>query len=145
MFGYSYMFVVQFYYLGMQELIGVLVLDILMFDVVSGQISVMLLVLVNCMWFNVDYVVYLMLYEGQVDLVFVVDVMLLVEICDIESEVIVIQVYVVQCVIVIVVDVVDGDRVLFGKGGSIVVRVDYENLVEGYFYMIWGELMKILG
>ncbi|MTH66275.1 VaFE repeat-containing surface-anchored protein [Paracoccus shanxieyensis] len=143
--GHSYTLVAQLYHLGTQELTGAPVLDTLTPDAASGQTSVMLPVPANRTRFNVDYAVYLTLYEGQVDPASVADATPLAEIRDTESEATVIQVHAVQRVTVTAADAADGDRALPGKGGSIAARVDYENLVEGYPYTIWGELMKTSG
>ncbi|MDT1060229.1 VaFE repeat-containing surface-anchored protein [Paracoccus sp. CPCC 101403] len=95
--------------------------------------------------FNIDYAVYLTLYEGEVDATSMAGARSLAEIRDTKGEATVIQVHAVQRVTVAAADAADGDQSLPGQGGIIRATVDYENLVEGYHYTLWGELLKPSG
>lgn len=95
--------------------------------------------------YNIDYAVYLTLYEGRVDAKNVSAAKPAAEIRDTKSEATVIQVHAVQRISVSAADAKDGDRLLPADGGVIVAAVEYENLVEGYPYTLWGELLKTSG
>lgn len=57
-----------------------------------------------------------------------------------------IQVHSIQRLNVIsAVDAADGDNRIEGEGGQIDVTVGYENMVEGYKYTIWGQLLTESG
>jgi hypothetical protein len=57
-----------------------------------------------------------------------------------------IQVHSIQRVSVISVkDSADGDNRIDGQGGKIDVVVGYENMVEGYAYAIWGQILTPSG
>jgi T-Q ester bond containing domain len=57
-----------------------------------------------------------------------------------------IQVHSIQRVSVISVkDAADGDNRIDGQGGKIEVVVGYENMVEGYAYTIWGQILTPSG
>ncbi len=57
-----------------------------------------------------------------------------------------IQVHSIQRVSVISVkDAADGDNRIDGQGGKIEVIVGYENMVEGYAYTIWGQILTPSG
>lgn len=57
-----------------------------------------------------------------------------------------IQVHSIQRIkIVSVADARDGDLSLDGQGGEIIVKLRYENMVEGYKYTIWGQLLTPSG
>lgn len=111
----------------------------------SGKTSFTFAVPQNRTPYNIDYAVYLTLYEGKVDAATVADAGPVAEIRDSKSEATVLQVHAVQRVSVTARDAADGDRVLPGAGGRIIAEVRYENLVEGYPYTLWGELMKTSG
>ncbi|SMO78308.1 VaFE repeat-containing surface-anchored protein [Paracoccus laeviglucosivorans] len=143
--GQPYTLVAQLYHVGEGKLVGAPTLENLIPDAASGKTSFMLPVPPNRTEFNIDYAVYLTLYEGQVDLAGLATAKPLAEIRDTKSEATVLQVHAVQRVTVTAADSADGDRALPGNGGKITAKVDYENLVEGYPYTIWGELMKPSG
>lgn len=57
-----------------------------------------------------------------------------------------IQVHAIQRVKVISVkDAADGDNRIDGEGGKIDVVVGYENMVEGYSYAVWGQILTPSG
>ena len=57
-----------------------------------------------------------------------------------------IQVHSIQRIkITSVADAQDGDRRIDGQGGKIIVKLRYENMVEGYAYTIWGQLLTPSG
>lgn len=57
-----------------------------------------------------------------------------------------IQVHSIQRIkITSVADANDGDQRLHPKGGKIIVKLRYENMVEGYAYTIWGQLLTPSG
>lgn len=143
--GQDYTLVAQLYNVGTGELTGKPVLAALTPEASEGSTSFMVPVPQNRTRFNIDYAVYLTLYDGAVDEESMHKAVALAEIRDTKSEDTVIQVHAVQRVTVTATDPVDHDRALPGAGGTIVAKVDYENLVEGYHYTLWGELMKPSG
>lgn len=90
--------------------------------------------------FNIDYVTWNLLREAGSDTVLVE---MTGEACDPDRA---IQVHSIQRVSVISVkDAADGDNRIDGQGGKIDVVVGYENMVEGYAYAIWGQILTPSG
>lgn len=143
--GQAYTLVAQLYNVGAKELTGAPAFAELTPEAASGKTSFMFPVPQNRTRFNIDYAVYLTLYEGKVDASNLADAKPVAQIRDLESEATVLQVHAIQRVSVTAKDAADGDHALPGKGGKIVAEVKYENLVEGYPYTLWGELMKTSG
>lgn len=88
---------------------------------------------------------HLTLYRGKVDAANAADAAVVTEIHDEQSPERVIQVHAIQRVEGLGRDAADGDRKLPGEGGVIRATVKHENLVAGYHYTLWGELMKPSG
>lgn len=143
--GQTYTLVAQLFHMGEKQLVGEPAFAKLTPEAASGQTSFLFPVPQNRTRFNIDYAVYLTLYEGKVDASNLAGAKPLAQIRDTESEATVLQVHAIQRVAVTAKDAVDGDRALPGAGGKIVAEVKYENLVEGYAYTLWGELMKTSG
>lgn len=143
--GQTYTLVAQLFHMGEKQLVGEPAFAELTPEAASGQTSFLFPVPQNRTRFNIDYAVYLTLYEGKVDSSNLAAAKPLAQIRDTESEATVLQVHAIQRVAVTAKDAADGDRALPGAGGKIVAEVKYENLVEGYAYTLWGELMKTSG
>lgn len=114
-------------------------------DAPEGTVSVSMPVPANRTRFNIDYASHLTLYEGDVDAGNAENAPVLARIIEDQSADRVIQVHAVQRVSVTAADAADGDRALPADGGTIDATVEYENLVEGYHYTMWGELLKASG
>lgn len=143
--GQPYTLVAQLYDIGRGALVGAPALAALTPEATSGKASFLFPVPQNRTDFNIDYAVYLTLYEGKVDAAGLAGAKPIAQIRDTESEAVVLQVHAVQRVSVTAQDAADGDQRLPGQGGTIRAEVRYENLVEGYPYTLWGELMKTSG
>ena len=114
-------------------------------EAADGSVSIELPVPPNRTDFNIDYLVALKLYDGDVDAASASDATPLVELSDASSIEQTIQVHSIQRLAVTAADAADGDRTLPGEGGVIAATVAYENLVPGYKYTIWGQLMTPSG
>lgn len=114
-------------------------------EAAEGTVSVSLPVPANRTAYNIDYASHVTLYEGEVDAAGAEGAAVLAEIAEHQGTERVIQVHAVQRVRVTAADAADGDRALPPEGGTIVATVEYENLVEGYKYTLWGELLKASG
>ncbi|MFT4014048.1 MAG: VaFE repeat-containing surface-anchored protein [Paracoccus sp. (in: a-proteobacteria)] len=143
--GQTYTLVAQLYHIGDKQVVGAPAFAELTPEAASGKTSFLFPVPQNRTRYNIDYAVYLTLYEGRVDASNLADATPVAQIRDTESEAVVLQVHAIQRVAVTARDAADGDRALPGAGGRIVAEVAYENLVEGYPYTLWGELMKTSG
>lgn len=143
--GQAYTLVAQLYNVGAKEMTGEPAFAELLPEAASGKTSFLFPVPQNRTRFNIDYAVYLTLYDGKVDASNLADAKPIAQIRDTESEASVLQVHAIQRVTVTAKDAVDGDHILPGSGGKILAEVKYENLVEGYAYTLWGELMKTSG
>jgi hypothetical protein len=106
----------------------------------GADLSVMLPVPRNEGDVNIDYVTRNLLREAGTDTV-------LVEITgDASDPDRAIQVHSIQRVSVISVkDAADGDNRIDAQGGKIDVVVGYENMVEGYAYTVWGQILTPSG
>ncbi len=143
--GRTYTLVAQLYHIGEQRLVGEPAFAELTPEAASGKTSLLFPVPQNRTRYNIDYAVYLTLYDGKVDAANLADATPIAQIRDTESAATVVQVHAIQRIAVTAKDAADGDRALPGEGGRIVAEVTYENLVEGYPYTLWGELMKTSG
>lgn len=131
--------------LGSGEAIGAPVFTTFSPDADEGTLSLTMPVPVNRTAFNIDYASHLTLYEGEVDADSAGTAAVLARLDDGTSTERVVQVHAVQRVRVTAADAADGDRALPPEGGTILATVEYENLVEGYHYTLWGELLKASG
>lgn len=143
--GQDYTLAAQLYDVAAGKLIGAPTLAELTPNAAAGRTSFLFPVPQNRTRTNIDYAVYLTLYEGRVEPAGLALAKTVAEIRDTESEDTVIQVHAVQRITATATDAADGDHALPETGGTITAKVDYENLVEGYPYTIWGELMKPSG
>ncbi len=111
----------------------------------EGTLSVELPVPSNRTDTNIDYVVVSRLLEGEVGAEALDGATVLAELNDPESTDRVIQVHAIQSISVTAEDAADGDDALPGEGGTILATVEHVNLVEGYKYTIWGQLLTPSG
>jgi hypothetical protein len=114
-------------------------------DLASGTLSLELPVPQNRTPFNIDYVVALDLLDGEratADLVSAEPLARLEDTSDLSTA---LQVHAIQSISVTAVDAADGDHRMSGQGGVIRATVEHVNLVEGYHYTIWGQLLTPSG
>lgn len=105
----------------------------------SGTVNLELPVPQNRTEFNIDYVVMVHLYKGKDakgDVVAKLD--------DLTNPSQTIQLHAIQGIRVVA-KAADGGQSLPGKGGKIIATANYVNLVEGYPYTIWGQLVTPSG
>ncbi len=114
-------------------------------DAPSGTASIELPVPQNRTDFNIDYVVFVNLYEGEVGAGSVEDATVLATLEDTSNMDQTIQSHAIQAITVTAADAADGDDALPPEGGTILATVDYVNLVEGYKYALWGQLLTPSG
>lgn len=114
-------------------------------EAAEGTLSVELPVPSNRTDTNIDYVVVTRVHEGEVDAAGLEGATALAELNDPESTDRVIQVHAIQSISVTAADAADGDNALPPEGGTIVATVEHVNLVEGYSYTIWGQLLTPSG
>ena len=114
-------------------------------EAADGAVSIELPVPQNRTAFNIDYLVALKLYEGEVDAADAQAATALAQLSDASSVEQTIQVHSIQRLTVTAADAADGDRKLSGEGGIIAAAVKYENLVPGYKYTLWGQLLTPSG
>lgn len=89
--------------------------------------------------FNIDYVVVVHLYKGESTQGAVV-----AKLDDLTTPSQTIQLHAIQGIRVVA-KTADGGQSLPGKGGKIIATVEYVNMVEGYPYTIWGQLLTPSG
>ena len=114
-------------------------------DLASGTLSLELPVPQNRTAFNIDYVVALDLLDGEkaaADLVSAAPLARLEDTSDLSKA---LQVHAIQSISVTAVDAADGDHRMSGQGGTIRATIEHVNLVEGYHYTIWGQLLTPSG
>ena len=114
-------------------------------DAASGTVSVELPVPPNRTEFNIDYVVVLSLHEGEVDAANADAATALARLDDTSNPDQTIQSHAIQAISVTAGDAADGDMKLPPEGGTIKATVEFINLVEGYHYTIWGQLLTPSG
>lgn len=143
--GEEYTLAAQLYHVGEGRAVGEPVFLGFVPAAASGLASVELPVPANRTEYNIDYAVHLTLYKGKVDAQHAAGAAALAEIRDMESPDHVLQVHAIQRIDVTAADAADGDDRLPGEGGVIRASVEHENLVAGYHYTLWGELLKPSG
>ncbi len=111
----------------------------------QGSLSVELPVPPNRTEFNIDYVVVLKLHEGEVGIDGLDAATPLLEASDTTNLDQTIQVHAIQSISVTAADAEDGDNALPPEGGTILATVEHVNLVPGYEYTIWGQLLTPSG
>ena len=114
-------------------------------EAAEGRVSIELPVPQNRTEFNIDYVVVLTLYEGDVDEGRTAGATALAELNDTANLEQTIQVHAIQSISVTAADAADGDHALPADGGTIVATVEHVNLVPGYHYTLWGQLLTPSG
>ena len=143
--GEDHTLAAQLFHVGEGKPVGDPVFAGFVAEAASGQTSVELPVPANRTPYNIDYAVHLTLYKGKVDAGSAADAAAVAQIQDNEGVDHVLQVHAIQRVKVVAADAADGDNRLPGEGGVIRASIAHENLVAGYNYTLWGELMKPSG
>ncbi|UXU73856.1 MULTISPECIES: VaFE repeat-containing surface-anchored protein [unclassified Paracoccus (in: a-proteobacteria)] len=143
--GQDYTLVGQLHHLGDGQDVGAPVYVSFVAESADGVAQLELPVPANRTSFNIDYAVHVTLLKGRVGPDEAADAAELAQIVDNSSPERVIQVHAIQRVKVSASDAADGDQRLDGQGGTIRARIAHENLVPGYSYTLWGELMKPSG
>jgi hypothetical protein len=105
----------------------------------TGSVSLEMAVPQNRTEFNIDYVLLVNLYQGTSAKGTVV-----AKLDDLTNPSQTIQLHAIQSIRVVA-TAADGSRVLPGQGGKINAQVSYLNMVEGYAYTIWGQLLTPSG
>lgn len=129
----------QLYNLTTKSLVGKAVTTTFTPNASDGTVSLELPVPQNRTEFNIDYVVVVKLYKGQAAQGKVV-----AKLDDLKNLSQIIQLHAIQSIRVVA-KAADGGRSLPGNGGKITATVKYVNLVEGYDYTIWGQLLTPSG
>jgi hypothetical protein len=104
-------------------------------EAAEGTVEIELPVPPNRTESNIDYVLVLSLYEGEP----------LAELADLANLDQTIQVHAIQAISVTAADAADGDDALPPEGGTILATVEHVNLVAGYRYTLWGQLLTPSG
>lgn len=143
--GQPYTLAAQLYSLTTEKLIGDVGSVTFTPEAAAGTVSVELPVPQNRTEFNIDYAVVLTLYEGEVDAAAADDTTALAKLDDTANLDQTIQSHAIQSISVTAADAADGDQSLPPEGGTIKATVEYVNLVEGYHYTIWGQLLTPSG
>lgn len=143
--GQPYTLAAQLYSLTTEDVVGDIEAVTFTPDAASGTVSVELPVPQNRTEFNIDYVVLLTLYEGEVDPATADEAEAVAKLDDTTNLDQTIQSHAIQSISVTAADAADGDRMLAPEGGTIRADVEFINLVEGYKYTIWGQLLTPSG
>lgn len=143
--GEDYTLAAQLHHVGEDKPVGEPVLMPFTPEAASGQVSIELPVPANRTEYNIDYAVHLTLYKGQVEAADATDAAAVAQIRDVENTDHVVQVHAIQRIRVTAADAADGDNRLPPEGGVIRATIQHENLVAGYPYTLWGELLKPSG
>lgn len=109
----------------------------------TGSLSIELPVPQNRTEFNIDYVVLVSLYRGELDNASVDNAEALIKLDDVTDINQTIQSHAIQSVSVTA--TAEDGHALPPKGGVIEATVSYANLVAGYPYTIWGQLLTPSG
>lgn len=129
----------QLYNLTTKSLAGQAVTTTFTPQASSGTAQLALPVPQNRTAFNIDYVVVVKLYKGKTATGNVV-----AKLDDLANPAQTIQLHAIQS-IQVTATTPDGGRSLPGHGGKIIAKVNYANMVEGYPYTIWGQLLTTSG
>ena len=105
----------------------------------TGSVSLEMPVPQNRTESNIDYVVVVNLYKGKSAKGNVV-----AKLDDLTNPSQTVQLHAIQGIRVVA-TTADGGKALPGKGGKIIAKVSYVNMVEGYAYTIWGQLLTPSG
>jgi hypothetical protein len=129
----------QLYNLTTKSLVGDAVTTTFTAKSSSGTAKLELPVPQNRTEFNIDYVVVVNLYKGETAKGVVV-----AKLDDLANPSQTIQLHAIQS-IQVTATTADGGRSLPSNGGKIIAKVNYANMVEGYAYTIWGQLLTPSG
>ncbi|MFV2051446.1 VaFE repeat-containing surface-anchored protein [Aliiroseovarius sp. YM-037] len=143
--GQPYTLAAQLFSLTTEDVVGDIEFVTFTPDAAAGTVSVELPVPQNRTEFNIDYVVLATLYEGEVDPATADDSAALAKLDDTANLDQTIQSHAIQSISVTAADAADGDQSLAPEGGTISADVEFINLVEGYKYTIWGQLLTPSG
>lgn len=114
-------------------------------DSAEGEVSVELPAPENRTESNIPYLVTLALYEGTVGAAQMGGATAIASLDDVANEEQIVEVHAIQSIAVTAADAADGDRTLAAEGGTIEATVTYANLVSGYDYTVWGQLLTASG
>lgn len=129
----------QLYNLTTKSMVGDAVTTTFTAKSSSGTAKLELPVPQNRTEFNIDYVVVVNLYKGETAKGVVV-----AKLDDLANPSQTIQLHAIQS-IQVTATTADGGRSLPSNGGKIIAKVNYANMVEGYAYTIWGQLLTPSG
>ena len=111
----------------------------------NGDISIELPVESNLTDFNIDLHVVTKVYDGEIEIADLADIAPVLALEDETTEGRVVQLHAIQGISVTAMDASDGDNQLPPEGGTILAKVEHVNLVEGYAYTLWGQLLTPSG
>ena len=129
----------QLFNLTTKSLVGDVVTTTFTAKASSGTAQLELQVPQNRTEFNIDYVVVVNLYKGKT-----AQGNVIAKLDDLANPSQTIQLHAIQS-IQVTATTADGGRSLPGNGGKIIAKVNYANMVEGYAYTIWGQLLTPSG
>jgi hypothetical protein len=127
------------------ERFGDMVTTVFTPDVASGDVSIELPVGANLTDFNIDLHVVTKVYDGEIEMANLASTDPLLALEDNTVEGRVVQLHAIQGIAVTAMDAADGDNQLPPEGGTIKATVKHVNLVEGYPYTLWGQLLTPSG
>ncbi len=134
---------VQLFNTTTQERIGDVVIETFQPNAADGEMAIELPMPQNRTDFNIDYVVLTSVYEGNLDAEDFAEAQAVAKLDDMTDIDNTVQSHAIQSVSVTA--STDAGLSLPPEGGVIRARVDYENLVAGYAYTVWGQLMTPSG
>lgn len=137
--GQAYTASGQLYNLSTQSRVGNAVTVTFTPESSTGNVTLHLPVPQNRTPSNIDYVVMVELFKGRTAGGAVV-----AKLDDLTNPSQTIQLHAIQGIRVVA-TAADGGQSLPGKGGKIIATVHYVNMVEGYAYTIWGQLLTPSG
>ena len=143
--GQAYTLAAQLLNLTTDALVGEPVLLSFTPESAEGEVSVELPAPENRTESNIHYLVTLALYEGTVDAARMAGATAVARLDDAANEEQIVQIHAIQSIAVTAVDAADGDRILPAEGGTITATVTHANLVSGYDYTLWGQLLTPSG
>lgn len=95
--------------------------------------------------FNIDLHVVTKIHEGDIEVANIADTDPVLALEEETTEGRVVQLHAIQGISVTATDATDGDRQLTAEGGTITAKIEHVNLVEGYAYTLWGQLLTPSG
>lgn len=111
----------------------------------DGEVRIELPMQPNRTDFNIDLLVVSRIYEGEMDAAALAAADPVAALEDAQADGRVVQLHAVQGISVTARDAADGDQQLPSDGGTIIATVTHVNLVEGYDYTVWGQLLTPSG